>query len=324
MIKVTNLTKLYGEHAAIKNVSFQVGKGEIVGFLGPNGAGKTTTLNIITGYLSPSEGSVEIDGLDIIENSYAVKKKIGYLPDIPPLYMDMTVGEYLDFVYSIKKADVSNRNKAIDEIIDIVKIGDVKNRLIKNLSKGYRQRVGIAQALIGDPEILILDEPTSGLDPMQIIEIRNLIKNLGQKHTVFLSSHILSEIEAVCNRIIIINKGQIVASGTPEELRSHIDGSRRLKLKVKANETFINDIRKISGVKFADIIKNEKNEEKEPNTIDIIVESEKGKDVREEVFMVAAEKRCPILMMVEQKYDLEDIFLQVTGNEENKTKEVKV
>lgn len=316
MIKVKNLTKFYGKHTAVKDINFEINKGEIVGFLGPNGAGKTTTLNIITGYLSPSEGSVEIDGIDIIENP-AVKKKIGYLPDVPPLYMDMTVGEYLDFVYSIKKADPLSKSKAIDEILNVVKIGDVKNRLIKNLSKGYRQRVGIAQALIGNPEILILDEPTSGLDPMQIIEIRNLIKSIGQNRTVFLSSHILSEIEAVCSRIIIINKGQIVASGTPEELRSHIQGSRKLKLKIKSQESFVDEIIKIPGVKSANIIDDAKI--KEPNTIDIIVEAEKGKDIREDVFMLASCKKCPILMMVEQKYDLEDIFLQVTGNEENKT-----
>ncbi|SKB00408.1 ABC-2 type transport system ATP-binding protein [Caloramator quimbayensis] len=319
MIKALNLTKIYGKHVAIKNVNFQIDKGEIVGFLGPNGAGKTTTLNIITGYMSPSQGSVEIDGLDIIENSSAVKKKIGYLPDVPPLYMDMTVGEYLDFVYNIKKADISAKEKAINEIIETVKIGDVKNRLIKNLSKGYRQRVGIAQALVGNPEILILDEPTSGLDPVQIIEIRNLIKSIGENRTVFLSSHILSEIEAVCNRIIIINKGEIVASGTPLELRSHIEGSRKLQLKVKSDKSIIDDLLKISGVKNVSIINNAKQEEIEIDTIDIVVESEKGKDIREDVFMLAAEKRRPILMMVEQKFDLEDIFLQVTGKEENKT-----
>ncbi|MCX7884314.1 MAG: ABC transporter ATP-binding protein [Caloramator sp.] len=318
MIKALNLTKTYGNHVAIKDVNFQIDKGEIVGFLGPNGAGKTTTLNIITGYLSPSQGSVEIDGLDIIENSSAVKKKIGYLPDVPPLYMDMTVGEYLEFVYNIKKADPSVKERAINEIIETVKISDVKNRLIKNLSKGYRQRVGIAQALVGNPEILILDEPTSGLDPVQIIEIRNLIKSIGENRTVFLSSHILSEIEAVCNRIIIINKGEIVASGTPKELRSRIEGNRKLQLKIKSDKSIIDDILKISGVKNVSIIDNLKPEEIEPDTIDITIESEKGKDIREDVFMLAAQKRRPILMMAEQKFDLEDIFIQVTGKEENK------
>ena len=209
MIEVKNLTKKYGSKTVLDNVSFTVENGEVLGFLGPNGAGKSTTLNIITGYISSTEGSVTIDGIDIMDDSIAYKKKIGYLPEIPPLYTDMKVWEYLDFVCDLKKAD----KNSIDKILEEVKITDVKDYLIRNLSKGYRQRVGIAQALIGDPEILILDEPTVGLDPMQIIDIRGVISELGKKRTLIISSHILSEISAVCSRVLIINKGKIIASG---------------------------------------------------------------------------------------------------------------
>lgn len=317
MIKVTNLTKNYGNYSAVKNINFEIDKGEIVGFLGPNGAGKTTTLNIITGYLSPSEGTVEIDGLDILENSYEAKKKIGYLPDTPPLYVDMTVMEYLNFVYNLKKGDSKQKKDALNKIIETVKIENVKNRLIKNLSKGYKQRVGIAQALIGNPEILILDEPTSGLDPKQILEIRNLIKNIGKNHTVFLSSHILSEIDAVCNRILIINKGKIVASGTPEELSKTLQGSNRILLEIKGDTSIIDSILKIPGVQNVTKLKQSKTQNSNGNVVDILVEYDKNTDVREDLFNAAVQNNSPILMMKKQKFDLEDIFLQVTNKNNN-------
>ena len=217
MIEINGLTKRYGKKTVLDHISFRVEKGEILGFLGPNGAGKTTTMNILTGYLSSSEGTVTVDGFDILEQPFEVKRRIGYLPEQPPLYFDMTVTEYLSFVFDLKKAE-GNKQEQIDRILKMVYIDDVKGRLIKNLSKGYKQRVGLAQALVGDPEVLVLDEPTVGLDPKQIIEIRNLIGELGKSHTIILSSHILPEISAICERVIILNKGKIVATDTPDML----------------------------------------------------------------------------------------------------------
>ena len=218
MIEVKNLTKRYGQHVALDNVSFAVQKGEIVGFLGPNGAGKSTTMNIITGYLSATDGEAYIDGVNVLENPMAAKQKVGYLPEMPPLYSDMTVDEYLGFVCDIKKIPAAKHNETIAQVAKLARIADVQKRLIKNLSKGYKQRVGLAQALIGNPPVLILDEPTVGLDPKQIIEVRDLVKNLGKNHTVILSSHILQEVQAVCDRLIIISHGHIVATDTPEAL----------------------------------------------------------------------------------------------------------
>ncbi|HEX7713924.1 MAG TPA: ABC transporter ATP-binding protein, partial [Bacillota bacterium] len=225
MIQVENVTKRYGQHVAVEQLNFTVNRGEILGFLGPNGAGKSTTMNIITGYISATEGTVKVDGRDILEDPQAVKEKIGYLPEFPPLYPEMTVQEYLDFVCEIKKVPETDRQENLERIVETVKIGEVKNRLIKNLSKGYKQRIGLAQALVGNPEVLILDEPTVGLDPKQIIEIRNLIKELGKEHTIILSSHILPEVSAVCERVIIINKGKIVASDTPANLAKSLAAS---------------------------------------------------------------------------------------------------
>ena len=217
MIEVSSLTKKYGNFLAVDNVSFTINRGEVVGFLGPNGAGKSTIMNILTGYLSLTGGKVSIDGFDVLEQPEQAKRRIGYLPEIPPLYTDMTVTEYLYFIYDLKKVKFPKRMH-IDEIINLVRLTEVKNRLIKTLSKGYRQRVGIAGALVGNPDVLILDEPTVGLDPKQIIEIRDLIARLGKNHTIILSSHILSEIQAVCERVIIINRGKLVADDTPTEL----------------------------------------------------------------------------------------------------------
>ena len=235
MITISNLTKKYGDKYALDNISFNVKKGEVLGFLGPNGAGKSTTMNIITGYISYTDGSVNIDGYDILENPIEVKKKIGYLPEIPPLYLDMVVWDYLEFVYELKKIKTEDEKSHIQQVIDMVKIDNVKNRKIANLSKGYRQRVGLAGALIGDPEILILDEPTVGLDPKQIIEIRNVIKELGKEKTVILSSHILSEISAVCDRVIIINKGKFVAEDTPKNLSDKLGDNKKCCFRISGD-----------------------------------------------------------------------------------------
>ena len=231
MIEVKNLVKRYGNHEAVKNASFTINDGEVVGFLGPNGAGKSTTMNILTGYLSATSGTAKINGYDILENPIEAKRNIGYLPEQPPLYLEMTVKEYLNFIYDMRSCKL-DREKHLKDICDTVKISDVLNRVIRNLSKGYRQRVGIAQALINNPKVIIFDEPTVGLDPKQIIEIRNLIKALGKNHTVILSTHILPEVQAVCDRIVIINKGKIVANEKTENISKIIDGNRRLNVKV--------------------------------------------------------------------------------------------
>ena len=228
MVEVSNITKCYGDKKAVDNVSFTVNSGEILGFLGPNGAGKSTTMNIITGYLSSSSGTVTIDGCEILDDPKGAKSKIGYLPEIPPLYMDMTVQKYLEFMYDLKKVKL-DKEEHIEEVCRLVKISSVSHRLIKNLSKGYKQRVGLAQALLGNPPVLILDEPTVGLDPKQIIEIRNLVKSLGKKHTVILSSHILSEVQAICDRVVIISNGRVVADELTENLSKTLIKSNRLK-----------------------------------------------------------------------------------------------
>ena len=236
MIEVKNLVKRYGDHTAVDHLSFQIEKGKIYGFLGPNGAGKSTTMNIITGYIASTEGTVSIDGHDILEEPEKARKCIGYLPEQPPLYFDMTVLEYMRFAADLKKIPKNKKNEMIEEVMDRVKITDMKNRLIKNLSKGYRQRVGLAQAILGYPDVIILDEPTVGLDPKQIIEIRDLIKDLRQKHTVILSSHILSEVSAVCDYVLIISHGKLVASDTPENLSKLAAGSNNLSLVVKGDK----------------------------------------------------------------------------------------
>jgi ABC-2 type transport system ATP-binding protein len=311
LVQVENVTKIYGQHVAADGLNFTVAKGEILGFLGPNGAGKTTTMNIITGYISATEGTVRVDGFDILEHPEEVKKRIGYLPETPPLYMDMTVQEYLDFVSEIKKVDRATRKKNMEKIMDVVKIGDVRGRLIKNLSKGYKQRVGLAQALIGAPRVLIFDEPTSGLDPKQIIEIRNLIKELGKEHTVILSSHILPEVSAVCERVIIINKGKIVASDTPENLSKRLGDTGQLSMRIAGPEKqvlrVIRDISGVRNVEFQGV--------KEPSTVDIIVEAENEVDIRRPLFYALSRAEYPILQMKSLDLTLEDIFLQVTTQE---------
>ncbi len=307
MIEVKNLTKRYGSHCAVNNISFCVGEGEILGFLGPNGAGKSTTMNILTGYLSATEGSVAINGHDILDEPNAAKANIGYLPEIPPLYPDMTVREYLDFMYDLKKCALP-RVKHIAEICKVMKIQDVYGRLIKNLSKGYRQRVGMAQALIGNPPVLILDEPTVGLDPKQIIEIRSLIKTLGKHHTVILSSHILPEIEAVCDRVIIINKGELVADDTAENLSVQFSEDRRLLVRIagplKEAVTLINSINGVLSVTDAGC--------KEEGTIELLIETAPDADIRRELFDRLAKRGWPLLYSKTQALSLEDIFIGLT------------
>ena len=254
MIEINGIYKNFGAKQALRDVSFNVAEGEIMGFLGPNGAGKTTTMNILTGYLSATAGTARIDGVDVLEKPLVAKSKIGFLPEQPPLYMDMTVKEYLNFVYGLKNCRLP-RAQHIKEICEVVRIGDVYGRIIKNLSKGYRQRVGIAQALIGNPKVLIFDEPTVGLDPKQIIEIRNLIKLLGKEHTVILSTHILPEVQAVCDRIVVIDKGVIVANEKTEDLINAVEGSRRLIAKIVGPEDeVLKMLRATPGVKYAELL----------------------------------------------------------------------
>ncbi len=314
MIEVSNLTKMYGSKLAVNNISFTVNDGEIVGFLGPNGAGKTTTMNILTGYISATSGSVSINGHNIFTEPEKAKKEIGYLPDTPPIYSDMKVHEYLTFAAEIKGVPKNRRNEAINEVMESVNIKDVSNKLIKNLSRGYKQRVGLAQALINKPKVLILDEPTIGLDPKQIIEVRNIIKSLGGEHTVILSSHILSEVSAVCDRVMIIDKGNIVASDSAEKLSLSLTG-HKLITRIKATEEQIETLFKDKPlIAYASVEAS-----REEGTFDVILEGENGADIRETVFHLASEFGLPILMLKSVDMSLEDIFLQLTSDDNAQT-----
>ncbi len=306
MIEIQNLTKTYGSNFAVDDISFKVNKGEIVGFLGPNGAGKSTTMNILTGYLSSNSGIAKIGGIDILENPAEAKKLIGFLPEQPPLYLDMTVDEYLNFVYDIKKCTY-NRKLHLEEIRKVTKIDDVKKRLIKNLSKGYRQRVGIAQALIGNPPVIIFDEPTVGLDPKQIIEIRNLIRNLGKTHTVILSTHILSEVQSVCDRIIIINEGKIIADEKTENITEAVDDNRKYSVKVCGPQRDVQRaLSNISGV-----ISVEATGERELDSYTFVVESQKGVDIRKPIFYAMSQNGYPIIGLEALSMNLEDVFIKI-------------
>ncbi len=306
MIEINNLVKNYGAKFAVDDISFKVGKGEIVGFLGPNGAGKSTTMNILTGYLSSTSGEAKVGGIDILENPNEAKKLIGFLPEQPPLYVDMTVDEYLNFVYEIKNCKL-NRERHIAEIRQVTKIDDVRRRLIKNLSKGYRQRVGIAQALVGNPPVIIFDEPTVGLDPKQIIEIRNLIRNLGQTHTVILSTHILSEVQSVCDRIIIINEGKIIADERTENITRVVEENRRYSLKICGPQREIqNLIKSIPGVISIDLTG-----ERELDSYTYVVEAERGVDIRKPVFYALSEKNYPLIGMEPLGMNLEEVFIKI-------------
>lgn len=321
MIEVKNLVKKYGDHTAVDHLSFQIEKGKIYGFLGPNGAGKSTTMNMITGYIASTEGTVSIDGYDILEEPEKAKKCIGYLPEQPPLYFDMTVLEYMKFAADLKKIPKDKKKAMIEEVMDMVKITDMKNRLIKNLSKGYRQRVGLAQAILGYPEVIILDEPTVGLDPKQIIEIRDLIKSLKQKHTVILSSHILSEVSAVCDYVLIISHGKLVASDTPENLGKLAEGSNTLNLLVKGDKDHI----RIALGQISDIKDIKIEDAKEEHAWNVMLSTKEDMDIREEVFFKMADAHCPILEMQSKKVSLEEIFLELTEDDKkSKTSDKKM
>lgn len=311
MIEVKNLVKLYGDKRAVDDVTFTVQKGEVLGFLGQNGAGKSTTMNIITGYLSSTSGTVTIDGHEILEEPIEAKNRIGYLPEHPPLYLDMTVKDYLSFMFDLKKVKLPKKQH-IEEICNIVKIADVYNRVIKNLSKGYRQRVGLAQALLGNPDVLIMDEPTVGLDPKQMIEIRNLIKSLGERHTVILSSHILSEVQMICDRVIVINKGKLVADGTPDSLSQSMSTDHKLLIRVAGPQEEIKKLlQKIPGMLEVSLVGQRESGE----VYDFSLEAEKGLDIRREVFKRLAERSWPLLGMRSSELSLEDIFLQLTAED---------
>jgi ABC-2 type transport system ATP-binding protein len=310
MIEVTNLTKKYGNHIAVDGLSFQMEKGRIYGFLGPNGAGKSTTMNILTGYLAPTAGTVVIEGKDIQKEPEEAKANIGYLPELPPLYVDMTVREYLNFVAELKKVPRKERAKQIQEVMEMTRIEDMKFRLIKNLSKGYRQRVGLAQAILGNPEVIILDEPTVGLDPKQIIEIRDLIRKLGENHTVILSSHILSEVSAVCDHIMIISHGKLVASDSPEGLQKLMSGSLELELVVKGDaEEILATLEEVPEVSTVERLEQEGLGEE---FVKVRMVSKDNADIRENVFYALAQSRLPIMEMHHLEKSLEDIFLELT------------
>ena len=310
MIEVNNLVKRYGDHTAVDHLSFKIEKGKIYGFLGPNGAGKSTTMNMITGYIASTEGTVKIDGHDILEEPEAAKKCIGYLPEQPPVYFDMTVLEYMKFVADLKKIPKDKKANMIEEVMDMVKISDMRNRLIKNLSKGYRQRVGLAEAIMGYPEVIILDEPTVGLDPKQIIEIRELIRKLAKKHTVILSSHILAEVREVCDYIMIISGGKLVASDTTENLENMMSGKGQIEVEAKASRDEM-DRRtgKIKEVKYRTSASG-------ITTAQIIAKG--GEDIREELFLAFSHADVPMLTLNQSKTTLEEIFLELTQGSGNR------
>ena len=317
MINVTGLSKRYGTHLAVEDVSFNIKKGEVIGFLGPNGAGKSTIMNILTGYLSMTQGKVEIDGFDIVDYPEQAKRRIGYLPEIPPLYTDMKVREYLNFIYDLKKVKFPKKPH-IDEVLRLVGIDNVADRLIKNLSKGYRQRVGFAGALIGNPDVLILDEPTVGLDPKQIIEIRNLIGRLGKNHTIILSSHILSEIQAVCKRVIIINRGEIIADDTAENLAHRLSDNKTLLARIMGSESeMLSALKSVKGVKSVTSLG-----QMESGSYDYLIEPQEGQDVRADVFDRVVSRGRKLLALNDNKLSLEQIFLRLTDMDSKEAKEL--
>lgn len=313
MIEIKNLTKYYGDKLALRNVSFEVREKELLGLLGPNGAGKSTLMNILTGFLASTSGSVSINGHDILEEPKQAKRLIGYLPENPPLYPDMTVREYLKFICELKGVPRTNHPKQIAEVLSQVKIYDVANRVIRNLSKGYKQRVGLAQALIGKPEILILDEPTIGLDPKQIIEIRNLIRNLKKDHTIILSSHVLAEIQSVCDRVVIIYDGKPVAIDTPLALSKKMSGSSRLSLTIgSVSELIVDVLRGIDGISRISKLREEN------GILQFDIFADPGVDIRRDIFEAMAGNDWPILEMRMNELTLEDIYLSVTAGAEQK------
>ncbi len=314
MIKIEHLTKSYGTNLAVDDISFEVEKGETVGFLGPNGAGKSTTMNILTGYLSASAGRVSVAGIDLLSDPIGAKKLIGYLPEQPPVYLDMTVDEYLKFNYELKGCTL-DREAHLNEICDVVKISDVRKRVIRNLSKGYRQRVGVAQALIGNPPVIIFDEPTVGLDPKQIIEIRSLIRTLGKDHTVLLSTHVLSEVQAVCDRIIIINKGKIVADEKTENITRVVENNRRFNVKICGPQREVLDaLKSMHGIAYAEALA-----QKDGDAYTYMIESDFGVDIRKKLFYALAEKGWAMIGLESLGMSLEDIFITVVDKTEDES-----
>ncbi|MCI2048523.1 MAG: ABC transporter ATP-binding protein [Lachnospiraceae bacterium] len=307
MIEVKDLTKKYGDHTAVDHLNFQIGKGRVYGFLGPNGAGKTTTMNMMTGYIAPTEGTCLIDGHDVLEEPEEARRNIGYLPEIPPVYMDMTISEYLDLAADLKKVPKAEKKQMAEEVMQKVQIADMQGRLIKHLSKGYRQRVGLAQALMGKPETIILDEPTVGLDPRQIIEIRDLIRELGKEHTVILSSHILSEVSEICDYVMILSHGKMVANDTTENLAKIMQGQNSLELTLRADadrtEAMLAGIPQISSHTIRP---------HGEDAVDVTLKMAGSDDLREKIFYTCAASQCPILRMDYTHVSLEDIFLEVT------------
>lgn len=316
LIEINHLVKKYGDHVAVDDLNLTVEPGKIYGFLGPNGAGKSTTMNILTGYIGATSGEVKINGHDIFAEPEEAKKCIGYLPEQPPLYMDMTVKEYLDFVSELKEIPKEDREKSVAEVMELTKVTDMGKRLIKNLSKGYRQRVGLAQAVMGFPEIIILDEPSVGLDPKQIIEIRDLIKKLGEDHTVILSSHILSEVSAVCDHVFIISRGKLVASDSTENLENMAQGGMMLQITAKgakeAIETLVKAIEGVESISF------DEEQPKDAELCSFVIESGEDKDIREELSYQMAVAKMPIIEMNVERKSLEDVFLELTGGEVTK------
>ena len=314
MIEVRNLVKKYGNHTAVNGLTFTVEDGKVYGFLGPNGAGKSTTMNMMIGYLSATSGEIIINGHNIFEEPEEAKKCVGYLPEIPPLYMDMTVKEYLTFVADLKKVPRKERKKAVEEAMAMTNITDMANRMIMHLSKGYKQRVGLSQAILGYPEIIILDEPMVGLDPKQIIEMREVIKKLSEKHTIILSSHIMQEIKAVCDHILIINKGELAAQGTPEELAETLQGRQEVMLTVKGSQSQTDEVLKF----VKNIFKREFKPSEEEGTTNVLIYAEKNEDIRESIFKAFAKSALSILGMSAYSKNLEDIFLEITSKEDKK------
>lgn len=312
MIEISNLVKKYGDHVAVDNLSLTIEPGKIYGLLGPNGAGKSTTMNILTGYIGATSGTVKINGYDILNQPEEAKKCVGYLPELPPLYMDMTVAEYLKFVAELKKIEKKKRKEMINDAMEMTGVSDVSERLIKNLSKGYRQRVGFAQAVLGYPQIIILDEPTVGLDPKQIIEIRELIKKLGENHTVILSSHILTEISAVCDHVFIISKGKLVASDATENLINLMSTEQNIDIIAKCDETVARQV--IENVSDVKEVKFEQPEE--DDTVKFVVRAQKGCDIREVLFKAFCDRNITLLEMHSAVKSLEDVFLELTGEGE--------
>lgn len=315
MIEINNLVRKFGDKYALDDVSFSIKKGEIVGFLGPNGAGKSTTMNVITGYISPTSGTVLVDGVDVFLEPMKVKRKIGFLPEQPPLYIDMTVWEYLSFVFDLKGCDF-NKKAHLSEICELVKIDDVKNRLIKNLSKGYKQRVGIAGAIIGNPEIIIFDEPTVGLDPKQIIEMRNLIRSLGKEHTVILSTHILPEVQAVCDRIVIINEGKIIADQKTAQINQTLGQNNRFRVKISGPcKEVLNLLKSIHSV-----TRVTQDGTREGDAFNYIIEYSGAVDIRKMLFRALAEKGWPIMAMEGVEITLEDLFIKLIDEQKGDNK----